>query len=174
MHRKPLAILITLAMILGTGCSKEKKSEVYSTPAGKVTVTKQSEGQQQQITMQGKDGTGSITIGKQATPADLGVPFYPDTTQEEGASWSMQGGKEGQTGSVTTAQLISKDGLDKVLAFYKEKLADRKPEVYEMTLPTGKMANIVMEDGETSTTAIVLSEDHDKNVTRIQITKSAK
>ncbi len=174
MQSKQLALIVALALVLAPGCSGEKKSEVYSTPAGTVKVTQQADGQPRQVTVEDKDGKASLTISQQAAPADLGVPFYPNINQEEGGSWSMQGGQPGQTGSVTSAMLTSKDGLDKVLAFYKEKLADRNPEVYEMTMPTGKMANLVMEDGESTTTAIVLTEDRDQSVTRIQITKAAK
>ncbi|OIP48861.1 MAG: hypothetical protein COX17_01295 [Deltaproteobacteria bacterium CG23_combo_of_CG06-09_8_20_14_all_60_8] len=174
MQSKPLTLLVALALVLCSGCSRDKKSEVYSTPQGQVTVTKQADGQQQQVTVQGKDGTSSLTIGSQIAPAALGVPFYPGTEQAEGGTWSMQGGQQGQAGSVTSAMLTSKDSLGEVLAFYKEKLAERKPEIYEMTMPTGKMANMVMEDGATSTTAIVITEDRDQGVTRIQITKSAK
>jgi hypothetical protein len=174
MQSKHLAVIVAFSLILCSGCSREKASEVYSTPQGKVTVSKQADGQPRQVTVQGKDGATSLTIGGQADPAELGVPFYPSTEQEGGASWSMTGGQQGKEGSVTSAMLSSKDALDQVLAFYKEKLADRSPEIYEMTMPTGKMASMIMENDETTTTSIIMTEDREQGVTRIQITKSAK
>jgi hypothetical protein len=65
---------------------------------------------------------GTITAGQNAnvTAADLGVDPYPGATSSEG-SMNMQT----PNGSMVTAVYLSSDPVDKVVAFYKEKLGDQ-------------------------------------------------
>jgi HAMP domain-containing protein len=65
---------------------------------------------------------GTITAGQNATftAADLGVDLYPGATTSEG-SMNMQT----PNGSMVTAVYLSSDPVDKIVAFYKEKLGDQ-------------------------------------------------
>jgi hypothetical protein len=65
---------------------------------------------------------GTITTGQSAnvSAADLGVDLYPGATTGEG-SMNMKT----PNGSMVTAVYLSPDPLDKIVAFYKEKLGDQ-------------------------------------------------
>jgi hypothetical protein len=65
---------------------------------------------------------GTITAGQNAnlTAADLGVDIYSGATASEG-SMNMKT----PNGSMVTAVYLSPDPVDKIVAFYKEKLGDQ-------------------------------------------------
>jgi hypothetical protein len=92
---------------------------------------------------------GTITAGQNATftAADLGVDPYPGATTSEG-SMNMQT----PNGSMVTAVYLSSDPVDKIVAFYKEKLGDQ--------------ASII----QTSNGTVLSAGDKDKNNVVITIT----
>jgi len=163
-----LVIAAMLSLLFSTACSKEEGEKVYSTPEGKVEMTRNEGDQVQEMTVKTKEGTATLSMGAESIPGDLGVPIYPGVDKQEGGTWSMSGeGKEG----FSSALLYSADPIDKVAVFYKDKLKGENPQTFEMAMPDGKMINISIEKGE-AVTHIVLSENKEKGGTNIQITKT--
>jgi hypothetical protein len=152
--------LVVAGMVLMVvACGKKEEKTVYSGPEGKVTVTQSADGQ---------DGTATMTYGKTALPADLGVALYPGASAAEGGTLQVQG--DAGADAVFSVTVHSADAIDKVARFYKKQLADRQPRVFEMALPTGKMVTFTMQqDGVVRT--VVLNEDGQKAGTTIQISR---
>ncbi|MEK6776291.1 MAG: hypothetical protein AABY87_05345 [bacterium] len=165
--------VMMLCLIMSAACGKKEETKVYSTPEGKVEVTRKGDGSAHEMTVKTEDGTATMKIGNDTIPADLGVPIYPGATQEQGGTVSMTGmDKAGGKGFSSTV-LFSKDPIDLVSAFYKEKLKGDDPKTYEMAMPDGKMVSIAM-DKQGSATHIMLVENKEKKGTQIQITRSQK
>jgi hypothetical protein len=171
---KPIILFVAFMLFFFSfACGKEESTKVYSTPEGEVEVTRKQGDQGHEMTIKTDEGTATMKVGAQPIPEDLGVPIYPNVEQQEGGSWSMSGmGEKGEQG-VSSTVLFSGDPLVKVSDFYKEKLKGSDPKIFEMNMPEGKMVNISVEQGETSTN-IVLTENKEKEGTNIQITKAAK
>ena len=171
--KRILLFLALISLVSNAACGKEETTKVYSTPEGKVEITQKEEGKVQEMQVTTKEGTATMKVCSSAVPEDLGVPIYPGVKKQEGGTWSMsEAGQEGEQGFSATI-LFSEDPLDKVSAFYKEKLQGSEPQIFEMDMPQGKMVNITVDKEEAATT-IVLTENKDKQGTNIQITKADK
>ena len=169
--KKIVLSAIMMSLLLCVACGREESKKVYSTPGGKVEVTKKQGGDAHEMTVKTEEGTTTMRTGDDAIPKDLGVPVYPGVESEQGQSWSMTGTDKEKKNDFSATVLFSKDPIDKVSAFYKEKLKGDDPKIYEMAMPEGKMVNIII-DKEGSTTQVVLTENKDKKGTQIQITRS--
>ena len=171
--KKILAITVILPILFCAACSKEESTKVYNSPEGEVEVThKQIDEKSHEMTVKSKEGAATMKSGAASIPKDLGVPIYPDVEQEEGGTWSMSG-MGNEEGEFSSTVLISKDPIDKVAAFYREKLEGSDPNIFEMAMPNGKMVNITVEKDDV-TSSVVLVENKEKGGTNIQITKAAK
>lgn len=171
-----MRLLVTAAVILlllPSACGKEESKKVYSTPEGEVEVTRKEKGRVHEMTVKTEEGTATMKAGVQSIPEDLGVPIYPGVQKEETGTWSMTQTDEEGGAAFSSTILFSKDPIDKISAFYKEKLKGDDPQIFEMAMPTGKMVNISVEHGDTGT-HVVLTENKDKGGTNIQITKTGK
>ncbi|PIV84537.1 MAG: hypothetical protein COW52_07070 [Nitrospirae bacterium CG17_big_fil_post_rev_8_21_14_2_50_50_9] len=164
---------LMIFLLLSGACGKKEETKVYSTPGGKVEVTKKQGGDVHEMTVKTGEGTTTMKMGADTIPKDLGVPVYPGVEAETGQSWSMTGMDKEKKNDFSATVLFSKDPIDKVSAFYKEKLKGDDPKIYEMAMPEGKMVNIII-DKQGSTTQIVLTENKEKKGTQIQITRSQK
>jgi len=166
------AAVLCLALVL-PACGKGESKKVYSTSEGKVEVTRKDKaGKVQELTVKSKEGTATMTMGA-TIPDDLGVPLYPGVEADKSASWKMQGNDAEKGGAYASTMLFSKDPLDRVAAFYKEKLGDRSPQVYEMNMPNGRMITLLIEE-EGVTTSLALAEDKKEGGTRIHITRAVE
>lgn len=65
-------------------------------------------------------GVGSISAGNTtASPSDLGVPYYPGAVMEKGGIQMNTA-----EGSMVMAHFSTKDSMDQVVSFYKDKMGD--------------------------------------------------
>jgi hypothetical protein len=170
---KILLLLLMGLLIFASACHEKESKQAYSSPEGKVEVTKKKDGDVHEMTVTTPEGTTTMKLGPPDIPKDLGVPIYPGARQQEGNSWSMSGtGKEGKQ-DVAAYHLVTDDPIDKVIEFYTKKLAPFKPRSFEMNMPTGKVASFNIQHG-TATISIVLSEVKEEKGSTIQITKTAQ
>lgn len=72
------------------------------------------------------DGVVTITRLPKATPADLGVPVFPDAKEKESAAWRMKP-PQGDEWVLAVGEFTTAAALDRVEQFYAEALG--KPEV---------------------------------------------
>jgi hypothetical protein len=165
---------IAIIAFIFFGCQGKENTEVYSTPEGKVEVAQKEGKDHQEVTIKSKEGQATVKMGKGAVPSDLGVPLYPGAKADEGGTWSMSGSKGGKNESFSTTILHTDDSIDKVLSFYKNKLEDRDPEIFEMTTPEGKMVTITVDKDSPTSINIMLIKDTEKKGTTINISKVQK
>lgn len=98
-----------------------------------------------------------INIQKQPKldPASIGVPIYPgavlaskNTSGGASLSFSTDDGKDDAFLSVSAAEYVTRDSVEKVVAFYKGKLktwtfAKKKSTIFEFELTDGKWKRVV-------------------------------
>jgi hypothetical protein len=90
------------------------------------------------------DLNAGITISKQATAKDVGLPVYPGATphkdpkDDSGANFGLWGGSFGL--KLAVLKLDSGDSAEKVAAFYRKALAKYGP-VLDCSNSTGKAAD---------------------------------
>ncbi|NOY65703.1 MAG: hypothetical protein GXO97_09980 [Nitrospirae bacterium] len=169
-------ILVVFTLIVSYGCKGKEKTEVYSSKEGtvEVKVKKSSSGDVQEMKIKTKEGTAIFKKGKGVIPEDIKGYAYPGASPLEGGSWSMQAGAEKAGKALSSSYLFTKDGIDKVIAYYKDKLKDESPQYYEMTTPNGKMASFTVEKEDKSGVTVMLNEKAGKKGTEIHITKISK
>jgi hypothetical protein len=102
---------------------------------------------------------GTITTGKSAnvTAEDLGVDLYPGAVSNEG-SMNMKS----PTGSMVTAVFTSSDPVDKVVAFYKDKMGDQASVVRSGN-------GSVLSKGETDKDKVMVTVNPQGNASKIVI-----
>ena len=111
-----------------------------------------------------KDANGNITVttpkgtitansSDTFTAADLGIAIYPGATQGKGGLRMNIAGK-----SMVTANFLTPDSPDKVMAFYKDKAG---PNAQTMTTGSGGM--ITIQNGANSITVTVTQSASDNN-----------
>jgi hypothetical protein len=117
---------LAMVAVLALGCGRSEKKTVYSGPGGKVTVEKNAKGEQQTVTVEGKEGKATVSGGmdKTITEAELGAPVYPGAKVQMESN--MQDEKPGD--SFQQRILFTNDDYDKVVAFYKANLKNIKGE----------------------------------------------
>lgn len=166
-------VLVVFVLIAAYGCKGKEKTEVYSSKEGsvEVNVKKSSSDDVQEMKIKTKEGTAIFKKGKGVFPEDIKAYIYPDASPLEGGSWSMQAGAEKAGKALSSSYLFTKDSIDKVIAYYKDKLKDENPEYYEMTTPNGKMSSFSIGKKDKSGVTIMLNEKAGDKGTEIHITK---
>lgn len=135
MNTKQIGIaLASLAIVIAAGCGK-KEEIVYSSPDGAVTMSpdgskmtfKDEKGHEATISTEGNKTTyedgkgGSVTTGLgQVSEADLGVPFYPGSKENNDSSGKMESGVD----KIVTVTRSTTDDPKKVSEFYKGKIKE--------------------------------------------------
>jgi hypothetical protein len=122
-----------------------------------------------------KDANGNITVSTPKgtitanssdtfTESDLGIAIYPGATQGKGGLRMTIAGK-----SMITANFLTPDSPDKVIAFYKDKAG---PNAQTMTTGAGGM--ITMQNGSSSVTVTVAQSASENNgETQITVVNSS-
>ena len=157
------AVLIAAAVM---GCGRSK---TVTTPDGTATVTEK--GDTTTVTFEGEDGEGKFEFGPEvnATEDEIGIPFYP------GAKAAHRG-KIQQTGEdqvkVIQVYLTTPDSVDKVKAFYQEKLAGAKIPM-EISTADSRMVQLVVPGDETQK-SVVITRDKDDKETQIGLMRADK
>jgi len=173
--------VVVLAVLCLTlyGCPKPVKqaAEVARTAQdaqdGSFTV-KNEKGEETKVETKGQGESGTTTItgpdgqkttteyGKDAvSEKDIGVDFYPGATVEMGGTATSSGDKGG---SFTSVSLTTKDPLEKVASWYKERYGEGNT---VMDSPDSCM--IIFNEGENKGKIITVSADKDAGLTRIGI-----
>jgi len=175
------AVLIAAAMA-GCGRSKTvKTAEGTATVTEKgdtTTVTFEGEGGEGTVEMKGDEAGGTITTDKgtlefgseaKVSEKEVGIPFYP------GAKTAHLG-KIQQTGEdqvkVIQVYLTTPDSVDKVKAFYQEKLAGAKIPM-EISTADSRMVQMVVE-GEAVSKSVVITRGKDDKETQIGLMRADK
>ncbi|MFI5385077.1 MAG: hypothetical protein ACHQ50_03060 [Fimbriimonadales bacterium] len=127
---------LVLASLIVIGCGKSETTVVGSN-GEKATVSKAGDsttitdekgksttftGNDKQMSVTTSEGT-KMEAGKGVSEADLGLPFYPGSTEKPAASMTMSGAKGEK---VVMGARTSKDDPAKVIAFYKDKIEGAK------------------------------------------------
>ncbi len=115
-------------------------------------------------------GVPKISAGTGVTEEELGVPIYPGAeAQKDGtSSVSISGGSAETRGWIGVAVFVTEDGMDEVVAFYREKLSKgvrtvettndgKRSAVFQVQAPQGWRMVTVEEDGAEATTKIVIA-----------------
>ena len=161
------AACISIVVLSFAGCKGKEKTRLYSTKEGKVEV-KESGGEMQEMKITTKEETATFRTGE--ISEDIKPFVYPRASRKEGGAWSIQTNKE-KAGGISSTYLSTKDDIDRVIAYYKESLKDKKPEYAEMTTPNGKMASFTVKEPDRGGVTIVLNEIPQGKGTEIHITK---
>jgi hypothetical protein len=111
------------------------------------------------ITVSTPKGTISANSSETFTESDLGIAIYPGATQGKGGLRMTIAGK-----TMVTANFLTPDSPDKVIAFYKDKAG---PNAQVMTTGAGGM--ITMQNGSNSVT-VTVSQSASENNGETQIT----
>ncbi|GAA5179507.1 hypothetical protein GCM10025771_21710 [Niveibacterium umoris] len=151
----PLALTLLLATV-ACGKVQEKASEKVAEAAIESAMKQQGAkdahvdlstgGVKTTVTdKDGKQQTLELNTA-QITEADLGLPFYPGTKPAEGAANRMTNDQ----GVAMTLNLVTKDALDKVVAFYDPQIkkAAAGKQLVESSGPTEHMWMVAPDNGK--------------------------
>ncbi|MBU1669531.1 MAG: hypothetical protein KKF41_15535 [Actinobacteria bacterium] len=120
--RKITIILLTAAFVIGvltaTGCGSGKTTIV--TDEGKAEISEEGN---KIVTETGEGTTTTEVADELPTEEDLGVPIYPDSTYDKESSGSISTTTEEGTSKIVSATLMTDDSVNKVVAWYKDKLS---------------------------------------------------
>jgi hypothetical protein len=149
-----LAILVGLAVIgagiIGYGVYRVAK-----------TVHKDADGN---ITVNTPKGTFTANASDTFTASDLGIAIYPGATQGKGGLRMTIAGK-----SMVSANFLTPDSPDKVIAFYKDKAGPTA-----QTMTTGNGGIITLQNGSNSITVTIMQSASENNgQTQITIVNSS-
>jgi len=126
--RKGTVVLIVMALLVGVfaigGCGGSNTTTELSVP--KVATTTPS--------TTGKEQKSSITV----TETEFGAPVYPGARMDENA------GFKNSEGVYEVAELWTNDSTDKVIAWYKQKLAGM-PSYNEMGVTEGGVNEMIFD-----------------------------
>lgn len=184
--RSILAVLACAVLIAAAtaGCGRSKTVKTADGTAtvtekgDTTTITFEGEGGEGTFEMKGDEGSATITTDEgtfefgsevNASEDEVGIPFYP------GAKTAHMGKME-QTGEdqekFIQVYLTTPDSVDKVKAFYQEKLAGAKIPM-EMTTGDSRMVQMVVEEGNTMK-SVVITRDNDDEETQIGLMRADK
>jgi hypothetical protein len=175
------AVLIAAAM---AGCGRSK---TVTTPEGTATVTEK--GDTTTVTFEGEGGEGTFQIegdkvggtvktdegtleyGTEVklTEKDIGIPFYPGAKAAHSGKLVQTGEDQGEFIQVA---FTTPDSVDKVKAFYKEKIAGVEVRM-EMSTADTRMVQMMAEDGNTQK-SVVITRGKDDKETQIGLTRVTK
>jgi hypothetical protein len=148
-------ILIILAVFVGLGIIGAG-IVAYGVYRVAHSIHKDAEGN---ISVTTPKGTITANSSDTFTESDLGIAIYPGATQGKGGLRMTIAGK-----SMVTANFLTPDSPDKVIAFYKGKAG---PNAQTMTTGAGGM--ITMQNGSSSVT-VTVSQSASENNGETQIT----
>lgn len=117
------------------------------------------------ITISTPKGTITANETQHFTESDLGVPIYPGATQGSGGMRMKIAGR-----SMVTANYLTGDAKEKVLAFYKDKAGAN---AQTMTTDTGGVIT-TGNDSESITITVLQSPDENDGKTQITIVHASK
>ena len=107
-------VAFAVAALLAAGCTSHKTT----VDSNGTTVTTSGDNSDQTVTVQSKEGTAVAGKGAvDAANAKLGLPVYPGASPTTGYT-----GTNGQGNSGALVELTTKDGFDKVYAWYQSQL----------------------------------------------------
>lgn len=164
---KKLAVLLTTCFLFA-GCDKiaekasekmvEKAIESQAKDGTKASVSL-SEGSTKVTTTDasGKSSTMELSSGA-ASEAEVGVPFYPGAKPQEGGTSKLVTPQ----GTALTVNLHSSDAVEKVAAFYREKLKAQSQGKSLMDMNSG--------EGETT---LMLADEKAKRSVHVHIAKAS-
>ncbi len=175
------AVLVAAAM---AGCGRSK---TVTTPDGTMTVTEK--GDETTVTFEGEGGEGTFQIeGDEAggtmttdegtleygtevklTEKDIGIPFYPGAKAGHSGKLVQTGEEQGEFIQVA---FTTPDSVDKVKAFYQERLAGAKVPM-EISTADSRMVQMVVEEGKTQK-SVVITRGKDDKETQIGLTRVTK
>ncbi len=116
------------------------------------------------ITVNTPKGTFTANPSDTFTASDLGIAIYPGATQGKGGLRMSIAGK-----SMVSANFLTPDSPDKVIAFYKDKAG---PNAQTMTTGTGGI--ITLQNGSNSITVTIMqSASENSGQTQITIVNSS-
>jgi len=166
--RSILAMLVCAVLIAAavTGCGRSK---TVKTPGGTATVTEK--GDETTVTFRGEDGEGTFEFGSEVNVSEeeIGIPFYPGAKTAHMGQMTQTGEDQEQFIQV---YLTTPDSVDKVKAFYQEKLPGAKTPM-EMTTGDSRMIQMVVEEGDTMK-SVVITRDNDDEETQIGLMRADK
>jgi hypothetical protein len=142
-------ILIILAVFVGLGIIGAS-IVAYGVYRVAHSIHKDAEGN---ISVTTPKGTITANSSDTFTESDLGIAIYPGATQGKGGLRMTIAGK-----SMVTANFLTPDSPDKVIAFYKDKAG---PNAQTMTTGAGGM--ITMQNGASSVTVTVTQSASENN-----------
>jgi len=146
----------------------QKKSMVVTDENGKTTsMTTAGAGTNASMEMKGPDGT--VKIGAGADKAPDWVPGYPGSSPQSTFSANSNGE---QTGSFT---FVTKDAVDKVVAFYGDSLKSAGFAVSNMTSASnGKVGGMVSGEDKANKRTVVVGLSTENDGTHVNVTFSVK
>jgi hypothetical protein len=182
MSRYVFPISVAVAIALGAcGKVQEKASEKAVEKAIESSLSKDgtqakvnlSEGGMKVTTTDASGKTTQMEMGNaKISEADLGLPFYPGATRNEGAAMRIASGS-----SVSTqVALHSDDAHDKVAAFYRDKLkamAEGK-QLMDMSSDDGASISLVDDKAKTSLAVQVTKADKGSDIAITSIREGPK
>jgi hypothetical protein len=153
-------ILIILAVFVGLGIIGAGIIG-YGVYRVAKTVHKDADGN---ITVNTLKGTFTANASDTFTASDLGIAIYPGATQGKGGLRMTIAGK-----SMVSANFLTPDLPDKVIAFYKDKAGPNA-----QTMTTGNGGIITMQNGSNSITVTIMQSASENNgQTQITIVNSS-
>jgi hypothetical protein len=153
-------ILIVLAILVGLGMIGAG-IVAYGVYRVAKSVHKDADGN---ITVNTPKGTFTANTSDTFTASDLGIAIYPGATQGKGGLRMNIAGK-----SMVSANFLTPDSPDKVVAFYKDKAGPNA-----QTMSTGNGAIITLEsDSNSITVTIMQSASENNGQTQITIVNSS-
>lgn len=153
-------ILIIVAILVGLGMigAAVIGYEVYRVAK---SVHKDANGN---ITVNTPKGTFTANASDTFTASDLGIAIYPGATQGKGGLRMTIAGK-----SMVSANFLTPDSPDKVIAFYKDKAGPTA-----QTMTTGNGGIITLQSGSNSVTVTIMQSASENNgQTQITIVNSS-
>jgi hypothetical protein len=146
------ATILLAALLVLSGCSHKVTVDSNGT-----TVTTSGTGDNQTVTVQGKEGT--VVAGKGAVDtAKIGLPVYPGANAGDNVGYS---GSSAQ-GSGAMAVLTTTDSFDKVYEWYKSQMPAGSEKMH-MTADTGSTAMFqIGKDTDKEQKTVTISGEKDK------------
>lgn len=153
-------ILIVLAILVGLGMIGAG-IVAYGVYRVAKTVHRDADGN---ISVNTPKGTFTANTSDTFTASDLGIAIYPGATQGKGGLRMNIAGK-----SMVSANFLTPDSPDKVIAFYKDKAGPTA-----QTMTTGNGGIITLQSGSNSITVTIMQSASENNgQTQITIVNSS-
>ena len=178
-----LACAVLIAAAVG-GCGRSK---TVTTPEGTMTVTEkgdeatvtfEGEGGEGTFEVKGDEASGRITTDEgtfefgsevQVSEKEVGIPFYPGAKAAHTGKLVQTGEEQGEFIQVF---FTTPESVDKVKAFYQEKLAGVKTPM-EISTADSRMVQMVAEEGSTQK-SVVITRGKDDKETQIALVRAEK